>query len=446
MAIAPFAACPAQWSSGCAACVTSQRVSSTRRPVAASAWMSCIAADAAQPGRRHERVVRHATPSAACRGSRGGRCLPSRGACLLTPLHQPRMSSEFPARRLKPAAPRCRNSDAVRHLDDAVSAFPSLRASSAPALGRPAAPASAKNSQSPPLPRGLAAPKPAMPAIAGRARESPNAARFQASGNRRRRRCRRSRRRCSKPFHASCETHGSSARTSSSNSHQPFSSPKIEVMNNQGCVSSTITRVAAGPEQLLNPLERLAQVRRSMQHVRRDDHVERMRIEPLLERVALDIEGPALHERKTSELVLRVRDVKRGETSVNTYSVQCSGRTGRTKLVMPPVPPPISRIRSAFPFGTVGRSRPTAFCTSILLSAEARQVLIESLRARQRPFREDEVQRINLASQHRRQVLAAQSQQHQLGLAVRELVPYRLPEPFAAPPSKRSRPRSVPSA
>ena len=56
---------------------------------------------------------------------------------------------------------------------------------------------------------------------------------------------------CSKLFHASCETQGPSARTSSSNSHQPFSSPKIEVMNSQGRVSSTITSVPPDPSSCL---------------------------------------------------------------------------------------------------------------------------------------------------------------------------------------------------
>jgi hypothetical protein len=64
---------------------------------------------------------------------------------------------------------------------------------------------------------------------------------------------------------------------------------------------------SARAEQLLEPVERPAQVRRRVQHVRGDDHVERMRVEALLERIALDIERPGLRERKAGELVLRMR-------------------------------------------------------------------------------------------------------------------------------------------
>ena len=124
---------------------------------------------------------------------------------------------------------------------------------------------------------------------------------------------------CSKLFHCSCEMQGSSRRTSSSKSHQPFSSPKINVMNSQGRVSSTIDHRAAGAEQLLDVIERLAQVLRGMQDVGRDDQVERMRIESLLDRVTLDIERPELHERILSELVLGVGREARGDIGEHVF-------------------------------------------------------------------------------------------------------------------------------
>ena len=63
----------------------------------------------------------------------------------------------------------------------------------------------------------------------------------------------------------------------------------------------------ARPEQLLEAAERLAQVRRGMEDVRRDDQVERMRVKTLFERVTLDIERLAAQERKLCKLVLCMR-------------------------------------------------------------------------------------------------------------------------------------------
>src|ERR1700752_155691 len=62
-----------------------------------------------------------------------------------------------------------------------------------------------------------------------------------------------------------------------------------------------------GPGELPDWAKRPAQVLRGMQDVGRDDHIERMQIESLLERIALDIESPILHERILDELVLRAR-------------------------------------------------------------------------------------------------------------------------------------------
>ena len=62
-----------------------------------------------------------------------------------------------------------------------------------------------------------------------------------------------------------------------------------------------------GAEQLLEMGERLAQVLGGMQDAGRDDQVERMRIEPLLDRITVDVERPALNEWILGKLVLRVR-------------------------------------------------------------------------------------------------------------------------------------------
>ena len=65
---------------------------------------------------------------------------------------------------------------------------------------------------------------------------------------------------------------------------------------------------------------------------------------------------------------------KRGETSVKTYSVQFSGKTGRMKLVVPPVPPPTSRIRKAFPGGTLAIISRDGFLRQQIAEAKGRRI------------------------------------------------------------------------
>ena len=79
-----------------------------------------------------------------------------RGACLPTLSIKRRMSSELPARMAEAGRSALSELCAVRHLDDAVSAF--LEACGPAPLrrsGGSAVPASANNSQISPLPRGL---------------------------------------------------------------------------------------------------------------------------------------------------------------------------------------------------------------------------------------------------------------------------------------------------
>ena len=88
--------------------------------------------------------------------------------------------------------------------------------------------------------------------------------------------------------------------------------------------------------------------------------------------------------------------MNRGETSVNTYSVQCSDSTGRTKLVVPPVPPPISRIRNALFLGERRSDLGDCLLCEQVVEAGSRNPIEGFPPLAERSLREDQVQRVRL--------------------------------------------------
>ena len=153
-----------------------------------------------------------------------------RGACLPTLVHQALHVVGIAGADAEGAMHRvCRNSAPCVTSMTRSPRSRSLRASSAPALGRPAAPSSANSSQALGSRRELAAPMPAMPVSCGPRARITECWALSASGQSATQTVSLKPASCSKLFHCSCERQGSSGRrSSSSNSHQPFSNPKIK--------------------------------------------------------------------------------------------------------------------------------------------------------------------------------------------------------------------------
>ena len=291
------------------------------------------------------------------------------GACSLTLSIRRRMSSELPARMLKPAAPRCRNSAPCVTSMTRSPRSSSLRGR-APLRrsGGSAVPASANNSQI------RSALREACGIKAGEAGNCGPRARITEC----------------------CATVGVRTIGDAEGAGEAGVVQQALpcVLRNAGLVRSDVVveqppaleqsedrgheqpgtrqfhdhQRPAGAEQLLDPLERLAQVLRGMQDIGGDDHVERMRLESLFERVALDIERPALHERIPGELVLRVRGEARGDVGEHVLGAMFrqngkdEARSSRRFRRRSP--------EFATPFLSADRRAisPSAFCTSRLLS------------------------------------------------------------------------------
>src|SRR6266851_1024400 len=335
------------------------------------------------------------------------------------------MSLDLPARRVKLAASCCRNSAPCVTLMTRSPRAASSRASSAPALARSATPASANSSQI------LASPPACGASLADASNCGPRAKiterwALSAAGQSATQTVSTKPASCSKLFQLSCEMHGSPRHIVL---EEP---PALQQPEDQGHEQPRARRLRyhehpAGPEQTLEPVKRLAQVCGGMQDVGRDDHVERMRIEPLLERVALDVERPALQERILRKFVLRMRSEAR--QGIGEHVFRAMFRQNRKQKARQAAGSGANFQNSQrLPFRQTPSDLNDGFLHQQIAEAEARRILVKHLRSGRRPFRENEVLRIDLAAEHGRKLLPAEPQQQRFGLTLRELVPQHLPK------------------
>ena len=277
-------------------------------------------------------------------------------------LNMRRISVEFPARMQKHDGSLVAKLQAVRHFDYAVAASYELEIYLAPHARPRPAPSSTKMSQlrGSPLAR---AGNSGDVSSCGRARRNTVVLRAVAlRGNWQMQTMAENCDFDSRLLHWSCETQGSSGRIPTSSKPSPSTGRRSRCRSAKDGVGSASTSVPADPSSgNLILLQRPAQILRDMQNIRCNDQVERMRIEIPCSSGSRSISS-ARHRTNGyfENLCCALRGA--GETSVNTYSVQWFGRTGRIpELVMPPVPPPTAKSRMSFPLGGAERSRRALF-------------------------------------------------------------------------------------
>ena len=127
-------------------------------------------------------------------------------------------------------------------------------------------------------------------------------------------------------------------------------------------------------------IECLVQVPRGVQDVGGDDQVEGMRFEFLFDRITLDIERPALHERVAGELVLSVRREPWRDVGEHIFGAMFrqhrkdeAGRpAGSTADLQNPQRPALRRSSSDFDDRLLRQQ---------VVQAKGRRILIEDLRS-----------------------------------------------------------------